>query len=252
MTAPLVTAFDAVSDGYSPDRVVADPEIDRRFIDECRARGLDAPPTVLNRSLLNLRKAGALSGRPPARKTTFLDEDEYRFAAEMAVRAIERRDGISLDDVICNPALAVELDKLAGEIAPGFSSLQYRWAALNLRKASKLKPELLARIAPPIEVIHCRVSDLDLMNVPTQQGCYLFFNTREILYIGEAENLRSRLKKHLDHSDNKGLARWMWDSGVDDLQIEMQVLKPETDARVRKAFELELIRSRCPLFNVKR
>src|SRR5262245_524461 len=110
MTAPLVTAFDAVSDGYPPDRVVAGPEVNRRFIDECRARGLDTPAALLNRSLLNLRKSGGLTGRPRTRKTTFHNEDEYRFATEMAVRALERRDGVSLDDIICDPDRAAEFD----------------------------------------------------------------------------------------------------------------------------------------------
>ncbi len=72
------------------------------------------------------------------------------------------------------------------------------------------------------------------------------------LYIGEAENLFKRLKKHLDHSDNKGLARWMWEHGMDDVQLEVQVLAAETKTIVRRALETELIRSRLPLFNVAR
>ncbi|HRX79009.1 MAG TPA: GIY-YIG nuclease family protein [Pirellulaceae bacterium] len=248
----LVEAFDAVRDGYPADRVVADPMLNEPFISECRRRGLHHAPAVLNHSLLNLRKRGGLTGKPRSKRTHFTNEDDYRFASEMAARFLERREGISLDNVLCDPDLAKEFDRLAADIAPGFSPLQYRWAALNLRKARRLEPEVAARIAPPVAVQKFRAVALDLADVPVDQGLYLFFASKQLLYVGESENLRSRLKKHLDHSDNKGLARWLWEFGADELHIEVQVLAANTDTRVRKALELELIRSREPIFNVKR
>ena len=59
------------------------------------------------------------------------------------------------------------------------------------------------------------------------------------------------MKKHLDHSDNKELARWLWQNSAADLRLEIQVLAPDTSTRVRKALEAELISSRGPMFNVK-
>ncbi len=73
-----------------------------------------------------------------------------------------------------------------------------------------------------------------------------------VLYIGEAENLNSRIRKHIDHSDNRGLARWFWEQGFGDLFLEIHLLPAETTTRVRRALELELIRSRNPEFNVRR
>jgi excinuclease UvrABC nuclease subunit len=46
-----------------------------------------------------------------------------------------------------------------------------------------------------------------------------------VLYVGEAINLRKRLRKHLDHSDNKGLARWLWENGATDLHLKIHVLE---------------------------
>jgi hypothetical protein len=54
----------------------------------------------------------------------------------------------------------------------------------------------------------------------------------------------------MDHSDNRGLARWLWEHGTDAVYVEWQVLPPTTPTRTRKAMETELIRSRQPLFNV--
>ncbi len=252
MNSVIEDAFDAASNGYSADRVIADPNLNECFIAQCRQRGFDESATDLNRALLNLRKRGGLSGRPRAKQTHFPDEDEYRFAAEIAVRFIERRDGISLDTIICDPDVAAKFDEVAGRIAPGYSQLQYRWAALNLRKSKRLEPELVGRIAPPIEVINIRVDEIVPDEITTSQGLYLFISSDQLLYVGETENLRTRLKKHLDHSDNKGLARWIWEFGTERLHVELQVLEDQTESRVRKALELELIRSREPLFNVKR
>ena len=73
----------------------------------------------------------------------------------------------------------------------------------------------------------------------------------QVVYIGECENLRKRLRKHLDHSDNKGLAHWLWQHGMSDLHLEFHVLPEDTTTRVRKALETELIASRQPTFNVQ-
>ena len=252
MTASIAEAFDAASDGYSTDRVVADPELNRRFIAECRQRDLKDSVADLNRALLNFRKKGGLAGRPRSKRTHFHDEDDYRFAAEIAVRFMERRDGISLDTIICDPEKVTEFDEVSARIAPGYSPLKYRWAALNLRKARRLEPELAARIAPPTDVINVSVSEIVSDELPPSQGLYLFIAADQLLYVGETENLRKRLKKHLEHSDNKGLARWMWEFGTESLHLEMHLLEDNTEARIRKALELELIRSRQPVFNVKR
>lgn len=249
----IVQAYSACFDGYSVDRVIVDPDLNRRFIDGCRQHGSDEPVADLNRQLLNLRKRGLLSRYKATRRTGFRDEDAYRFAAEIAARFMERQHGLSLDSILCDPALASQFDEMAQRIAPGYSALQYRSAALNLRKVRKLRPELVARVAAPATAVHSwPMRDFNLDLVPDGQGLYLLYDANELLYVGEAENLRLRLKKHLDHSDNKGFARWLWDAGPDGLNIEVHVLNSDTLARVRKALELELIRSRSPIFNIKR
>ena len=245
-------AFLATSQGYSEDRVLCDPDLNTHYLMECRRLGSLEPDVLLNRSLLSLRKSGRMSGKRKSKPTHFANEDEYRFAAEMAIRFLERRDSTTLDNVLCDPVIVSKFDALAARLAPGFTSLQYRWAALNLRKSKRLQPEIASRVAPPIEVLRWNVGEMSMDLVPNKQGLYLFFDGKSLLYVGEAEDLRRRIKKHLDHSDNKGLARWMWDQGTQELVLEIQVLDSGTTTRTRKALELELIRSRDPLFNIKR
>lgn len=138
------------------------------------------------------------------------------------------------------------------EIAPGFSPLQYRWAALNLRKAKKLSPEILGRVIQSETVLSFHVDGLSHETIPTNQGLYVFYDPPQTLYVGETTNLRGRLKKHLDHSDNRGLARWLWEHGTATALLEIHVLPGKTPTAHRRALEAELIRSRNPLFNVQR
>jgi hypothetical protein len=245
-------AFELVHAGYSADRIVADPDLNQSFIATCRSLGVDAPALELNSSLLNARKASLLSGIETTRRTIFPDLDEYQFASEIAARFLEHRSQVTLDQILCDPTLAAEFDSLAAQITPGFSSLQYRWAALNLRKLKRLQPELLAHIIVPTTVQVIRIDDLDVEKLPHEQGIYIFFSSAETLYVGECENLRSRIKKHLDHSDIRAVAHHFWQHGTNDILLETRVLPSSTSTRVRRALEAELIASRRAVFNIKR
>jgi hypothetical protein len=251
MKDEIVQAFHHASQGFSPDRVVADPDLNRAYLSECNRMGLGSDAAKLNRSLFNLRKRGALRGIS-SRRTVLKDQPEYRFAAEIAARFLERENEITHDQIICDPHFAERFDEIAKTIVPRGRSFEYRWAALNLRKGQRLKPEVLARVARPSSVLQFQVRGLSLDGVPRTPGLYLFYSNQATLYIGECDNLQNRIRKHLDHSDNKALARWLWEFGEASLHLELQVLDKAITQRIRRALEVELIRSRLPVFNVRR
>jgi predicted GIY-YIG superfamily endonuclease len=247
----IIQAFLAVREGGSTDAIIADPERNRKFIAACRLRGATSEASEINQILYNLRKQRALEEYPATRRILCKNQEEYQFASEIAARYLERRENTTLDRIICNPSLAVELDQLAAQLAPGHSSFEYRFAALSLRKQRRLRPEIVARVIKTVQAVSHRVSDIKADQIPRKQGIYLFFFKKEgTLYLGEAKNLRDRIRKHLEHSDRKELARWLWDHGTGDLYVEIHVLPDETTTRERKALELELIRSRKPKFNI--
>jgi hypothetical protein len=248
--ATLANVFARVHEGFSADRVIADPKTNKMFVAECAKCGLTASAPELNRALLNLRKSGGFLAKT-TRETSFDDED-YRFASEIAIRILERRDGVTLDDVLCDPHRATEFDSIAASLAPGYTPLEYRWAALALRKERSLSPEIVSRVLRPDEVHLVRLCELNLDSIPRLPGIYVFLDTssRQALYVGEASNLRQRLGKHVEHSDNKMLARHLWDNGIENVQLEYYVLPEGISKRELRALELEQIQRRHPPFNI--
>ena len=150
----LIRAYEAVYDGYSLDRVLADPALGRELISKCREIGLPGTPKDWNHLLMRLRKAGKLDC--PVRNRTEIswsEFDEFLFASEIAWNDMKQHG--TLDDILCDPELAAAFDQKAQSLAPGFSSLQYRWGsadtAQNIQdrpRAFGVFPHALARRVP--------------------------------------------------------------------------------------------------------
>lgn len=251
MNERILRAFLRCRDGYSPDVVIANPLLNAQFLADCRRLGVKGADFEVNHCLYNLRKSGALEDHHTTRRVRPTKRDEYQFAAEIAARFIERQRNTTLDRIMCEPDLAREFDRLAQELAPGFTPFEYRFAALSLRKTRRLRPEVGPQLLRAIRVESFRVAGLDISRIPRAQGLYFFHYRKEgLLYLGEAKNLRDRIRQHLDHSDRRDLARWLWEHGTDNLLLEIHVLPEGTATSARKALELDMIRSRKPRFNI--
>jgi hypothetical protein len=116
-------AFLAARKRRSSDVVIADPDLNARFLRECGARGLSGSAQSLNLCLLNLRKTGDLKGIRSARMSVS-GQEQYRFASEIAIRFLERKHLLSSDAILCDPKCAAEFDVIAARIAPGFVLVQ--------------------------------------------------------------------------------------------------------------------------------
>lgn len=197
----LVEAFLAASAGWSSERVIADPELNARYCDQCRDLGLPGRPVDWNQALVRMRKSGQLKGLPKVRRTHFSETelDEFLFAGEIALRLRSDETGLSLDDILCDPGEAQKLDEVARRFAPGFTPLQYRWAALTLRKqthagrqrARTLPKELVGRrlqFAPPGKT----------GAVADGPGVYLArLGEEQPLYVGATLDLRRFVREQL-------------------------------------------------------
>lgn len=193
----VVDAFEKTHDGFSADRVVADPDLNRRFLSMCEKLGLAGDGRTWNTLLFRLRKAGKLAHVDTASWTTVAweDCDDYVFASEIALqRMLDEKLAQSLDEILCDPALAGQFDAAAAALAPGYSPLDYRWAALRLRKEAKKARSRAAVLVPPKLGPMIPLDQFEPETLPEASGLYLVSeNPARGLYAGEAMNLRRRL-----------------------------------------------------------
>ena len=247
-------AFLATHRGYSTDDVVICDRLNEQFIFSCKSRLPEIADKDFNWILMNLRKRGQLG--TVAKRRERVNYEDFLHASEISARFLHDKYGVNTDRAFCDPQLRQEFDNIAASIAPGIAPYLLRKGALKLRKARQLKPELVPRI------VDWRTDVLDfhaekvLKNpevVPQKPGVYIFRDASGYLYIGESLNLYLRVKKHLDHSDRKSLARYFWSNDLRTVIIELHVFDPNSSARLkthRRAYEASLIQSRRPRFNI--
>jgi site-specific DNA-methyltransferase (adenine-specific) len=183
--------------------VVTDPELNNHFADACRRLGLAGDLRTWNSLLFRLRKAGKLAEIESTERTaiSWEDCDQYLFASEIALQMLldEDRAG-SLDEILCDPLLAAEFDARAARFAPGFTSLEYRWAALKIRKQAKVARSRGGVLVPPSRMGRATpLAEFKAKAVSDKPGVYVLNAGRGgKLYVGEALNLRERLVRQFD------------------------------------------------------
>ena len=196
----LLSAFAESNEGYSLDRLIADPVLNRRFVEECEQLGLPGDARIWNWRLFNLRKSGQLADVPTANRTemSWQDCDGFLFASEIALAQMLADGSDSLDAILCDPEQAAEFDRIASSFVPGVPPFRLRWGALKLRKesnAARARAKVIKSIGPAKFSKPRSVEVLDWSDVPSEAGLYLVSGktNAERLYAGSTLNLRQRL-----------------------------------------------------------
>jgi site-specific DNA-methyltransferase (adenine-specific) len=249
--ASIIQAFGEVRDGYSVDRVIADPQLDRGFLRRCRELGLSGTDYDLNWALMNERKKGNLSHLPKTRRYTVREIDEFEYASELTVKFLQEKKNVSLDHIICDPELAEEFDRYAARLSPGFTPLQYRWAALGLRKAGRLGSKAVKDDSlPELETLG-KADSLRLERISEVGGLYLFSSEDDRVFLGQTDNLRHRMQRHMEVSAFRGLPDWLWNTKKKPLQVSVAEL-PGVTRSIRQRIEVVLVKNWQPLLNLGR
>ncbi len=228
-TDGIVEAFAKANRGYSVDRIVADPLLNEDFQIQCDRRSIPGTAAERNRFLFRVRKSGKLkrAGIATKKRTSFTWEqmDPFIFASEIAWgRVAELYADASLDEILCDPRLATKFDEIASAHANGFSPLEYRWAALKLRKYGSQLP-VKAELMTPKHLGLSRfkeeewfpLKELNLGEYGPKPGVYAICWNDSYLYAGETSNLSARLGLQLSER-----ARSSWPSNQQD-QSELQI-----------------------------
>jgi len=198
----IIDAYRTTCQGNSADQILCHPELNAAFVAACRKKGLPGDAYVFNRLLLRIRKAGKLPKvRRYHRQFTFKMMDAYSFASEIAMQLMDLDYGRKIDDVLFSPEAAAEFDRIASELAPGFSPFEYRWAAMAIRKRSKQSKSLAKKrffgwlnksLPRPLPLPLRSSSEYE------EPGVYVLDNGDVTLYVGETYNLRNRIEQTLN------------------------------------------------------
>jgi site-specific DNA-methyltransferase (adenine-specific) len=205
----LEQAFRGSHRGFSPDRCIIDPWLNASFQANCDRMRVEGSPAERNRLLLKLRSRGRLSDVcvDAEQRTAFewCDVDRFAVASEIAWRTMMDLYRVSLEEILCDPELAIAFDRFAMDRAPGRSPLEYRWTALMLRREmqqsqSKDPVNSDGSMSDPDGRVqwseHTKLSRDSLVAMPACPAVYeLSVNEqRQAVYIGYTLNLRCRLE----------------------------------------------------------
>jgi site-specific DNA-methyltransferase (adenine-specific) len=242
----LISAYARSYGKFSLDRVLADPALNARFAAACQQLGLPGDHRTWNWTLIGMRKAGLLAHLPTSRRTEFSCEDcdAYLFASEIAWRKMIDRGCESLDTILCDPQLAEEFDSVARQWAPGYEALEYRWAALKLRKGAKGARIRAAQLADATLGKAVALNESALGKFPESSGVYVVVGSdKTALYAGEASNLRKRLGRQCTAATRK-----LWGQGVDALRVRFKTTPGPYATRL--AYQRRLVVQHHPALNL--
>lgn len=251
-------AFLSAHDGWSVDELLVQDSLRNRFLDIFETQS-DSPLSVeqkkwLLQRLIQIRKSGKLDVQ--STKRSRIDSTKWTPVAEIASRQMMDRFQTNVDQWLVDPELLAHFDAAAKTIEPEIDPEDIRRSALRLRKSRRLQPELMSRVVDwKREIAFMSVEDAaaNLDQLPKNAGIYIFRDKTGFLYIGQSNNLRSRLTKHLDQSDRKSLCEYLRANSQDQITLELHVFavdSPASETTAREAYESDLIRTRHPRFNV--
>ena len=258
----IVKAFEETRGGYSPDNVLVDPVRATDFLKRSRELGVKAPDAAILRRVMRFRKsppAGIKLTKSTARYPKH-NHTPYLYAAELAAKRLSYLRGASVDDLLIYPDLGEEFDRMASQLAPGWTAIEYRLAALYVRKVVRVCDEKhledFAKLSLPAMERKLKtlgsLADLKEESVPRDMGIFVLTETVETprdLYIMESPDLFLGVAPFRNQKVFDLLANHFWEPKLD--KIQLQIVTGATFAgQSMKLWELKLIQARSPIFNL--
>jgi hypothetical protein len=211
------------------DHVVIEPKANGEFLARCRLLGLDVPESILNRTLLNVRKAGWHTGLDRGAGRTLSPDvvDSVGFAVEIAIRIVQLQAvevGLNMpaiDQVLCEPQLRTAFDEAARRISPGATLYDYRIAALAFRKSGRESRQRLSSTSEPEWQPEAPLATFDLEDAPERPCVYHIAAGPRVVFLASTLNLRNRLVTHMHAGDGQSIIpRELYDLPSKDLKVK--------------------------------
>lgn len=256
--AKIVRAFAAVHQGYATDRLLADPHLSQLFLKEVRSLGLQEPTAAINRRLLRIRKATDLPVRlPKTTKTEKRDLHPYLIPAEIAYALLGYQYDVSFDDLLADPELLKQFDDLAIKIDPRGTIVDYRLAALHLRKNIRSRSDAerneVARTSESEVSQRWRtlgkLASLKRIDVPDSEGIFSLSEPNRYLFLTRFADLRSGIAQVQDGKLLSALGNRFWQPNVSG--IDVRIITPTVQKKPNlKVLEMKALDLYRPLYNL--
>ncbi len=258
----VVQAFEDVRGGLAPDAILWDRSLARVFAKRCRELGLDAPDAFLNRRLINIRKnvrryeKQGIAIAPATKSETHPSiVPKYAHVIEFALVRLRYRYGASIDEILLDPSLGEQFEKMALELAPDLSNVDLRLGALYIRKTRHFEKKDLASIdGLDLDVVEREWSEpvslaaVDPADVPSSPGLLELKEEGRYLYISRNNDIRPAAEQMRSGDAFDLVANGFWTPRLDKITLQFVTGAAVGDIKI-DVWEKRLIRDREPIFN---
>ena len=199
------TAYCALMRRLPEDHVILNPIANAEFIVRCRDLGATVPEVVLNRTLLNNRKAKRHTDvvREPVASLEAGVFDQIGHAVEIAASLVQRESVVagrglpSVDDILCGPELRSSFGAYVRALYADVDIVNCHLVLLAYRKSGPESAHRLARVDIPEPLFTAPLGSLDPSDVPETCGFYRVLCKRKPIFVSGTANLRQRILRHL-------------------------------------------------------
>lgn len=188
------------------EHVILDSIANAEFIVRCRELGATVSETVLNRTLLNNRKAGRHSDvlRSPGCRLDSGTFGRIGHAVEIAASLVQREwyemtNAIpSVDDMLCDPEQRRALRTYVSSLHADVNMVDCHLVLLGFRKAGRSVSGRAAGLQMPEQTLLAPLRSLDPRDLPETSGIYRVLCRRRPVFVSWTTALQSRMREHLE------------------------------------------------------
>lgn len=257
----ISAAFEKTRQGYEVDRVLIDASLRKEFLREVKKYKVNASDTMICRGLQAIRKSNRYDiNLSPTTNRAGVHAEKYFYAAELAFTQLTYQFEFTVDDIVTDADIADSYVSICKKIDSTGSALEYKWAALSLRKQRSLTKKRIEKI------LHVRPSmitrkfhhfgtldSIDFSKLPISGGVFAFSenSTKDrYLYIGAAKNIRSAVVPFKNATPFKNLAGEFWLPDSSRIHLEAGHFDRKYFDASPRDLSFRLIDKYKPVFNV--
>jgi hypothetical protein len=260
--ALVADAFEQVRAGMSPERILWDTKLATKFHARARRLGVHAPSAQLDRRLILIRKNPSRYRQHGIElsETTVTDPQpsiipEFAHVLEFALVRLRNRYGASIDDILLEPELVQEYERIAKTVAKELTSTELRLGALYIRKTrhvARAEERLFEDLdTSRMDSQFSELGTLDRIStqgIPAGEGLIEVLENGRYLYISRNENLRSVVREFVRGPTLDVMANHFWTPKRESIALRVFHGDRFDDTSIHR-WQLKLIRERSPIFN---